>query len=182
MRVKVSNELLIELKKVKKKTIVSFLPNDKRGCDCFGLVRDWMGKMNDIKFQGVKEAIGIIDCPSILGKKKFEIRCSQCGDLVGYIHASDQSLRDWCNLHYVSEARLVKKKGKVYGEWHGCMSLQISPRDEQLGFECACGNDTRDFRISNNLRGKELDAKIKVNMIGRKFNENNSKFILKEIK
>lgn len=204
MRSQVSQETLNKIKNGESKQIISFLPNDRGDCDCFGIINDTAEKLNNINPQDMasfKEKIGIIDCPASVGKKKFEIKCAKCGDLIAYIHASDKSLKDWCNLHYVSEPLLglkteifheykkvkgkmvlkpIKKKVEV-GEWHGCMGVQISPFDGALGLECACGNDTRDFRVKNNLTGLQLEAKLKYNMIGREFNQKDSKFILKEV-
>lgn len=192
MRAKVSNETFERLKNGETKQIISFLPTDKSDCDCFGVVRNWIERLNNTKVEDVvslKEKTGIINCPAMLGKKKFEIRCGVCGDLVAYVYASSEHLVDWCNLHYVSEPKLIvvkKKEGKKiikteFGEWHGCMAVNISPIDGKLGFECACGNDTRDFRLAH-LTNDVVKAKMKENMIGRDLNQSNSKFILVEVK
>jgi hypothetical protein len=185
MRVKTSNEVFEEVKKNGNKQIISFLPCDMHDCDCYGLIRDWLDKLSKLdthQRELLKNKIGIIDCPRSKNKKRYEVRCANCGDLVAYVHADDNNLTRWCNLHYVSEAQLVKQKKVEYGEWHGCMGIQVSPIDGKIGVECACGNDTRDFRVKNNLTGEQLETKIKLNMKGRELNQKDSKFIIKEIK
>ena len=194
MRKRTSNETFIDIVENGDKKIISFLPTDRHDCDCFGLIRSWNEKLSrmspDLRLKNQKI---IIDCPRSKGMKKYEIYCRECGDLIAYVNADNEQLDNWCNLHYVSEARLgfeyqnfsidgkLKKKKVKIGEWRGCMGLQISPIDEKLGFECSCGNDTRDFRIKNNLTGLQLKDKLNNNMIDRDFNIN-SKFIAKEIK
>jgi len=202
MRKRTSNETFIEIVKNGDKKIVSFLPTDRHDCDCFGLVRSWNEKLSRMTPElRLKSQKNPIDCPRSKGMKKYEIYCSDCGDLIAYINADNEQLDNWCNLHYVSEAKIGKEtqifheekkiKGKIkliakereveIGEWYGCMGLQISPIDDKLGFECSCGNDTRDFRIKNNLTGLQLKDKLNNNMINRDFSTN-SKFIAKEIK
>lgn len=201
MRPKTSQETLQKLLNKEEVKIVSFLPIDSKDCDCFKVIKDWVERLSNIRPEDVarvQKDMGMINCPSMVGKKHYEIRCGVCGDLVAYVHATDESLKDWCNLHYVSEAKLIKtyyfvdvvgKKGKLkkekresyYGEWHGCMTPNVSPIDGKFGFECACGNDSRDFRLAH-LTTDIVKAKIKENMIGREFNQENSKYILVEVK
>jgi len=209
---KVSNEYLEKLKKDGNIRIVSFLPCDTSDCDCFGIKNEWMDKLakmesdKRIEYQQRKiDRDGVIECPRAKGKKKYKVICRECGATVAYINADDIKAKDWCNLHYVNEAKLhsksikipklnkkglpIKRKGRIiftskkeyYGQWHGCATLQVSPFDNKLGFECFCGNDTRDFRVRSNLTGKELASKLKENMIDRDFSKN-SKFYLEEVK
>lgn len=190
MRNRTSNETFIDISNNGNKLIISTLPNDHHDCDCFGLVRSWNEKLSKMSPEE-KLKQKPVDCPRAKGLTKYEIRCRECGDLIAYVNAENEQLDGWCNLHYVSEAKLgfeyqnfnvngkLKKKKIVIGEWHGCIGLQLSSIDDKLGFECACGNDTRDFRIKNNLTGYQLKDKLNNNMIDRDFTSN-SKFLVKE--
>lgn len=175
----VSQEELEYLKKNKVRKLLSPIPSDKYDCDCSSFIREWQDKLA----KGSKE---IFRCPRAKGMKKFEIICGECGEKVAEVSAVDKTLKDWCDLHYYSESRLKRikeeKNYKYVGKWFGCLGLQISPKDDKLGIECACGNDTRDFRVKSNLTGQELKAKLINNMEGRDFGLKNSKFILKEVK
>lgn len=77
------------------------------------------------------------------GYEKYTITCVNCGDVVAFVWAKDGTLRDWCDLHYICE--------HDKNTWYGCMAVNVSPIDGQLGFECACGEDTRDYRANQNL-------------------------------
>ena len=201
----VSQEELDYLKKNKVRKILSFLPSDRADCECCMLVREWGLRLSRMKVSDrlkMQERSEVFRCPKAKGMKQYQIFCSECGDKVGEVSALDNKLTDWCDLHYYSESRLEKtfkfeelpvkigrklkvKRVKVYktvGRWHGCLGVQVSVKDGKLGIECACGQDTRDFRIKNKLTGKELKAKLKENMIGRDFGEKNSKFVVKEVK
>ena len=201
----VSQEELDYLKKNKVRKLLSFLPSDRPDCECFSLVREWGLKLNNMKVSDrleMQKRAEVFRCPKAKRMKRYEIFCSGCGDKIGEVSAFDDSLTNWCDLHYYSESRLerhyrwietpITVKGKIKtkrkrvteetGRWHGCLGLQISAKDGKLGLECACGQDTRDFRVSSNLTGVQLKAKLKENMIGRNFGEKNSKFIVREIK
>jgi len=199
MNPSVSNEEFEYLKKNKVRKILSFIPSDKPDCECAMLVREWgekLGKMSVKARLEMQEKAEVFHCPKAKGMKRYEIICAKCGDKVAEVSALDSKLTDWCDLHCYSESRLEKtfeweevpyqlkgklktKRVKVYksvGKWHGCRSIQISDKDGKLGIECACGQDTRDFRVKNNLTGRELKAKLKENMIGRNFGVKNSKY------
>jgi len=77
------------------------------------------------------------------GYSRYNVTCVQCGDAIAVVWAKDDELKDWCDLHYICE----------YDKhtWHGCMAVNVSPIDQQLGFECACGQDTRDYRTNKEL-------------------------------
>ena len=162
----------------KKQTIISFLPYDRPGCICIPLVKAEKARLSQmlpkqrLEEQNKKRRVV---CPRITeaGFKKYKIICRRCKEVVGFVHSKDKKLSDWCNFHYVS-----RTDGK---RWYGCFSPNISPIDGSLGIECACGNDTRDFRANTNLGPKEKERKIKETMKGREFGKRNSKFILKEV-
>lgn len=191
-----SSQVLMDLlvSKTKKLTKISSLPVDKPDCDCRGMLNSW----------GKQAGSGtIFKCPrsEMKGMKKYEVRCKVCGELNAYVYALNEKLDDWCDLHYVFEGRIVKEerqrtalkkvKGKLVpitenyyeyaSRWFGCMTINISPKDGELGFECSCGNDTRDFRACAIINSKTMKKRIE-NLIGRGFGKKDSKFIIKEIK
>jgi len=150
----------------KKQRIVSLLPIDRAGCKC----------QEDIVEMKKKLEVVMYTCPKSKekGMKKYLITCGECGADIAYIYAKDENLSDWCDLHYITE-----NTGK---EWKGCMAVNISPVDGRLGFECTCGNDTRDFRTNTTMPSKLALEIAKENLIGREFGKRNSKFKTKEVK
>jgi hypothetical protein len=193
MRARISGETFEKLKPEGKLKIVSFFPIDKKDCGCGPVIKDWTEKFGHMDPAEIKElqSKGSINCPRAQEKeyKNYEIICGNCGDLIATISLKDEDIDNWCNLHYISEAKIriekIKEGKKItkieHGEWHGCMAVNVSPTDGKLGFECACGNDTRDFRMAQ-LTNPIAIAKLRENMKGREFNKKDSKYILKEIK
>lgn len=102
------------------------------------------------------------------GYKKYELYCNQCGENIGYLWARDETLTDWCDLHY----RCWYDKNY----WNGAMSVNISPVDEQLGFECACGEDTRDYRANKTLPPIQKRLMTEYSLRHREFAKPTSKF------
>lgn len=150
-----------------KHQIVAGYPSDLPGCSCHSLVAS------------AKQTIrrpAYIECPrDKKGMKKYVIYCSKCKENIAVLWAKDKKLSDWCDLHYISEARIIKDD--CY--WFGCASVNISPVDLSLGFECFCGNDTRDFRGNQTLGEEKLSAMIKKTEKGRSFGNKDSRFKLK---
>lgn len=165
--------------------IYSFFPIDKHNCECQQVIHQWKEKLAMLSGNGKKEAIArqeFIVCPkSKVGMKRYKITCNNCGETMGYCWAGDETLTDWCDLHYTSWVgkHKIKKKGKVVDHeylWRGCFGHHISPITEQLCWECICGEDTRDFRANMTLPG-QVAHKIELkNKIGREFGKANSKF------
>jgi len=138
--------------------IISYLPYDKHDCDCQSIILA-KKNMNNRDY---------LTCPrKTIGMKKYRIIYKKCRNIVAFVYSTDNKMSDWCDLHYVSE--------KENGKWKGCFTINLSPIDGKVGFECACGNDTRDFR--GNLK---YIYKIKECSKGRELGLKNSKFILKE--
>jgi hypothetical protein len=167
----VSNEAKENLKKskLKKIEILSQFPIDKHDCVCQKLI----GK---IKFE-VSRGMGapsIIHCPhSTNGYKKYSIICANCKNKVGEVWATSLKMEDWFDLHYYTWHDDKR--------WYGGVGVNLSPIDGNVGFECACGNDTRDFRANQSLKGQPLVEKINSTMAGREWGKQYSKFKLKEI-
>jgi len=160
---------LIEEKGVDQITFISETPNDPIGCDCKPLLI----KYTEMKSHGVPAEN--VTCPrDKSGMKQYFIMCSNCKAHVATVWSVDKIMSDYCDLHYMSTT-----DGEV---WYGALSLNQSPINGILGIECACGNDTRDFRSNTTLPPKIKDKKIKENDRGRSFGKRNSKFKLKEIK
>lgn len=156
----------------KVKEIVSFFPQDPHACDCFDMVQSWrekLGSMHPIKAEAEMRKYKMLTCPKSKekGMRAFEIVCNKCKDIVAIVHAKDKTLKEWCNLHYISWHNTMK--------WRGCFGLNISPIDGKVGLECCCGNDTRDFRTTM-VKTKLYQKKKVENMLGRNFGKKGSKF------
>jgi len=106
------------------------------------------------------------------GYKLYSVSCVNCGEKMANVWATNGKLVEWCDLHYIN----------WYDEksWHGCLTVNISPIDGLLGFECACGEDTRDFRGKNALPPIQRQLKIEYSMKHRNFEHPHSKFIAME--
>lgn len=173
-------------------TSESLLPSDKHTCSC-------VGEIAAIK-KGAK--LKYMTCPEAEGKTRYLVTCKDCSAEIAYVYAVDEELTDWCDVHYTcatkEESYKVKehytevKDGKNVEKtrlvdairyfWHGAFATHISPVDGHLGFECTCGNDTRDFRANTTLPAKVAEQMAKDNLKGRAFNKWNSKFKVKEVK
>ncbi len=164
-------ETLLREEGLKRKDFLSPIPHDLPGCECEPKVNEWKEQAANPKFD--RHAIV---CPRSLKPdyKQFEIKCANCREVVAYVSAKDKTLTDFCDLHYLSWT-----DGK---KWFGCMAPQISPIDLSLNFECACGNDTRDFRVASNLRPPLAVEKEKQNALRRGFGLKKSAFVAVEVK
>lgn len=112
---------------------------------------------------------GPIDFISDKGnRKKYEILCSNCGDKVAYCWASDDSLSDWVDLHYLTWYNAES--------WRGALAINVSPIDGKLGIECACGEDTRDFRAAPHMAPLQRQLMTEYSLKHRVFGTKESKF------
>jgi hypothetical protein len=67
--------------------------------------------------------------------------------------------------------------------WHGCMTVNVSELDGMLGFECVCGEDTRDFRRAKNMPGVMKALRTEYSMNHRQFGKQTSSFLaVKKVK
>lgn len=107
------------------------------------------------------------------GYKQYSVICARCGDQVATVWATDGTLKDWCDLHYIC--------WHDENTWYGAMEVQISLIDEQLGFECACGEDTRDFRTAKSMSPVLRDLAANYSMKHREFNKPTSAFVATKI-
>lgn len=103
------------------------------------------------------------------GLKKYTIRCSTCGEKVAYCWAKNDKLEGWCDLHYIC---WYDKE-----TWYGAMAVNVSPIDNRIGFECACGEDTRDYRANRTLPPIQKRLMTEYSQKHRDFGSPNSKFI-----
>jgi len=175
-----SKEMGVEVKKSsnKKIEIFSFFPIDRADCECQKLILEWKKKLALTPPDKRPELIakeGYLICPhSKKGMKHREITCRKCGEVVGYCWSTDETLKDWCDFHYVQWT-------KGY-QWKGCFTPHISPITQELCIECCCGADTRDFTINRTLSSKMARKIEKENKIGRKFGTSESKFLTRVVK
>jgi len=196
-------------KGIKERLIYSFFPADKSGCACQSKIQDLKNKFSAMRpqdIEGFKNKIGVFECPQDkTDLKRFNIYCNNCGNILGSCWASDETLSDWCDFHYICGSNLVEKrivtleryegkplkKGNKYGptkvrkhitkafggHWEGALGVNISPIDERLGLECCCGIDTRDFRANMTLEEDVRKRIIEKNSRGKEFGKNDSAFL-----
>ena len=163
-----------EIKKLIKMTglyrIISKYPIDKPNCAC---------QEHIVSDKKVARPSIYLTCPrDKKGMTRYLVTCGKCGEKIALVWSKDKSLTDWCDLHYISEARMVKKESL----WFGCVAVNISPVDLTLGFECSCGNDSRDFRANQTLPREKLLKKIAETETNREFNKKDSKFKVRKFK
>lgn len=169
--------LVAKASKAKLVKVYSFFPIDRADCDCKKLIQEWNKRLaieNDEGRRKLLEKTPFLECPRSKNKNltRFEIKCTSCGDLQGYVYASDSSLSDWCDFHYVQWTA-----GDV---WHGCFTPHISPVTQKLLLECCCGNDTRDFRANMTISEKVAKKIEDKNAKGREYNQKSSKFVTRK--
>ena len=164
-----------KMKKGQRRRIISFFPVDRYDCACLPIVSDFklrMPQMSEADRSETVRKIGYLRCPGHkrVGMRPYEVSCGKCKATVAYCYATDPSLSDWCDLHYVCE-----HDGK---RWYGARTVNISPVDGKLSFECCCGNDTRDFRANRQLPEKITRRIEEKNRVGRELGKHNSRFIV----
>lgn len=169
--------VVAKINKNKKIEIYSFFPCDKASCACQKVIVDTKKKLSAMvekdrmNFMIDKK---VLVCPrSKIGLNRYVVECKKCKEVLGYCWASDSSLKDWCDFHYVNWT-----DGE---EWHGCLTPHVSPITEQLCLECCCGEDTRDFRANMTLSAKIAIQKEESNRVGREFNKKDSKFSVRKV-
>lgn len=158
--------------------VYSFFPIDRADCVCQKAVLEWRKKLaeaTDAQRHQLMEETPFFVCPRDKSNmQRYKIVCNNCGDIQGYVWASDPSLIDWCDFHY-----LQWTKGD---RWRGCFTPHISPVTERLCFECCCGNDTRDFRANMTLNQKVAERMERENSKGRELDRDDSKFKATQVK
>lgn len=143
-----------------KRLIRSWFPVDRWDCECQPLIIEIKKDPSKFKY---------IECPKVrLNWKKYKVKCSNCNSDIAELYAKDDTLTEWYDLHYLCE--------HDDKDWSGCMAVNISPIDGKLGFECACGNDTRDFRANSTLKTKDLNKKLEQTQKGKEFGKIDSQF------
>lgn len=102
-------------------------------------------------------------------RKRYDITCTRCGEKTAYVWATNDQLDDWCDLHYLC----------WYNEesWRGAMAINVSLIDGKIGIECACGEDTRDFRTNRNMPPIQKSLMIEYSQKHRDFGTKDSRFI-----
>ncbi len=102
-------------------------------------------------------------------KKKYWLICTRCEERVAYVWANNEKLDGWCDLHYVCWYDKTS--------WRGTMAINVSPIDGKLGVECACGEDTRDFRAARGIPPIQKALLIDYTLKHRDFGGPASKFV-----
>ncbi len=168
----------IKLDKRSSLTIYSFFPIDPGDCECMAMVKEWKDKLlltPPDKREALVEKTGHLVCPRDKSSmRRYEITCKVCGQVEGYCWATNSTLADFCDFHYVNWT-----DGEL---WYGCLTPNISPITQELTLECTCGQDTRDFRANMTLSAKKAIEIERGNSIGRKFGDQKSKFKVMEVR
>lgn len=168
----------MKLLKVKKLEVYSFFPVDPFDCDCkdeIEIFKKQLGEMTESQRKAKIESMGHFTCPkSKAGMERYEIRCNNCNQVQGYLWATDSSLKVWSDFHYVNWTD--------GNEWFGCLTPNISPITGELGIECACGYDTRDFRANMTLSPMEAVKMEDKNKEGRGFKGPDKKFTATKVR
>src|SRR3972149_4510396 len=129
--------------------VYAFFPSDKSSCECQAMVLEWKKKLSVMPSEqrmDLMQKTGNLVCPKDkTGMQRYKITCSNCGEPVGLVWATDASLTNWSDFHYINWTDGIS--------WFGCLTPHISPITEQLCIECCCGLDTRDFRANMTLPG-----------------------------
>ena len=175
-RIVASRDVATKMLKAKqdKIEIYSFFPVDPHDCECQSAVQDLKDELAVMSESQRKEKIaemGHFDCPrDKQGMTRYQIRCKNCKQIMGYVWATDKNMHDWCDFHY--------SQWTDGAEWYGCLTPNVSPIDGYLGIECTCGMDSRDFRANMTLPGKIAYEIELENKQGRKFGVSDSKYEL----
>lgn len=159
-----------KLEKKEGRVVESFYPIDRHDCACNPIKKEIINKLTSLDPKGQraeKIKLGKVACPAGDKLKKYEVYCKQCDSLIAKVKASSKLLKDFCDLHYICQ--------HDNQHWFGCMTVNISPYSGKLGFECTCGQDTRDF-------SEKDPEKEKINSVGREFGTMKSKFKVVEAK
>ena len=106
-------------------------------------------------------------------RKRYEIKCVRCGDVVAYVWAENEKLENWCDLHYICWYNK--------SSWRGGRAINVAPIDGQIGIECCCGEDTRDFRAGKGMPPIQKSLMIDYTHRHRDFGLPTSTFIAVEI-
>lgn len=168
----------VKLSKNKRLDMYSFYPVDKGNCICQSLISEWKEKMSGMhpkyrEDEMVKMNHALV-CPRDKSQMtRYMLVCNKCSQVQGYCWATDNTLVDWCDFHYVNWTDGTR--------WYGCLTPNVSPIDQSLTIECTCGQDTRDFRANMTLPSIIAETMEKENKVGRHFGKTNSKFNVLEV-
>ena len=157
--------------------IYSFFPIDRAVCECQKLAKEFkkeLSRLNTNQQKSLMQERQYLECPrDKTGMHRYVISCRNCKEVLGYCWATDPTLKDWCDFHYMQWS-----DGQ---EWYGCLTPHISPITEELCLECCCGQDTRDFRANMTLSAETAMEIENRNKIGREFGYANSKFLVRKV-
>lgn len=111
---------------------------------------------------------GPIDFCDHANKKKYYIICRRCNEKTAYVWADNETLENWCDLHYLCSYDRIT--------WYGAMAINVSPIDGKIGIECTCGEDTRDFRVNKTMPPIQKQMMIYYSQKHRGFGKNTSAY------
>ncbi len=158
--------------------VYGFFPIDRADCVCQKEIIAWKRRLGEASEK--ERHLLIAQTPHLectrdkTGMTRYGVFCSMCNQLQGVCWATDPTLKDWCDFHYVQWT-----KGDY---WRGCLTPHISPISQKLLFECTCGQDTRDFRANMTLPQRVAEEKELENAEGRVMGLPDSKFYAKKFR
>jgi len=116
MRASISQEEEKFIRENGKRVVYSLMPIDKHDCDCFSLKQDWAERISKMPLdqrKGANSREFAFHCPRAKGKKKYQLFCGECGDLLGEVYADNDQLKNWCDLHYIVQSKIDKEESVV---------------------------------------------------------------------
>lgn len=128
-----SPDAIASLGKAEKRLIYSRFTVDPWDCECKGREKDLLNKassLNEIQKQAYIESQTPIECKNIKGKTKYNLICPECKEIVAVVHADNEKLGDYANLHYISWHDKIK--------WNGTYGINVDPHSEKITIECCC--------------------------------------------
>lgn len=136
-------------------------------------VTDWKNKLARMTQRArvgrMSEMQQLPTTADVSGKSKYEIACTNCGAIQGYLMAFDDRLNGWCDFHYTQWS-----DGDY---WYGCLTPHVSPIDGTLCLLCCCGQDTRDFRANMSIGQRRASLIEESNQKGRQWGSADAKFV-----
>jgi hypothetical protein len=119
-----------------KGVIISRFPIDRYDCPCQKIVRSFMknlNKMNESAREEWYKQNTPFQCPRSKNQKLYNLKCQNCGEIVGQVNALNLTLKNWSNLHYVS---WYDREG-----WSATYGVNVNPYNGDIRLECCCGEN-----------------------------------------
>lgn len=157
---------MLEFLNIEERKLSNILPICKSDCECQEEIRAIKRNEKPMRYVECKN-------PHKQDMNLYLVISKKSDEEIATVYATDETLKDWLDCRYIA--------WHDKDSWHGCLTVNVSPFDESLGFECADGTDTRDFRANRTLKQKDLKERLK-NLPLRDFASDKSPFEIKIVK